>query len=193
MTALSARVAFLEAGAGDAWPSVAVPVRRYRLAEQVAPPGEPRMLRFLVAETGTAVEAPPFRALTYDETDRVANLAASSAAPAGRDARADAPFVFAVGYRVPDHDGDELDRWYREEHNDILFTCPDWWLVRRFRLAAAGSAADDAATHLALHYLGDAGAIRSAAIDRARATPWRQRLAARPWYRGEFRLLRRAE
>ena len=37
-------------------------------------------------------------------------------------------------------------------------------------------------THLMLHYLNDETALSSAALEKARASEWRRRLAAEPWF-----------
>ena len=97
----------------------------------------------------------------------------------------DAGVVYPVLFRVPAEREREFDAWYDEEHLDILLRCPHWPACRRFRIR---DPKPDGWTHLALHYLTDLRALESPERDAARSTPWRARLAAEPWFRGEYRV-----
>ena len=69
-----------------------------------------------------------------------------------------------------------------EEHSPMLLKCPEWKAVRRFEITDGDP---QPWTHLALHYLSDAdAALSSAERDAARATDWRKKLAAEPWFQG---------
>ena len=43
--------------------------------------------------------------------------------------------------------------------------------------------------HIALHYLHNLRALESKERDKARATPWRERLAGHAWFKGDYRVL----
>ena len=97
----------------------------------------------------------------------------------------EADIVYPVFFKVPAEREREFNAWYDDEHMDILLRCPYWPACRRFRIR---NAAPDGWTHLALHYLTDLRALESPERDAARATPWRDRLAAEPWFKGEYRV-----
>lgn len=101
-----------------------------------------------------------------------------------------APIAYPVFFPVPAEREDAFNRWYDEEHLGILLGCPQWLACRRFKLATPHPSGY---THLALHYLAGIEALSSAERDRARATPWRDRLAAEDWFRGEYRVLHRID
>ena len=65
----------------------------------------------------------------------------------------------------------------------MLLECADWLAARRLRIAD-GEPADW--THLTLHYLADRRALDSPERARARATPWRTRLAQESWFKGAY-------
>ena len=95
------------------------------------------------------------------------------------------PIFYAVFFGVPTARADEFGRWYEEEHLPLLFGCEQWLGCRRFRLE---SPHPDGYTHLALHYLADLRALQSPQRDAARKTPWRNRLVAEGWFKGEYRV-----
>lgn len=104
------------------------------------------------------------------------------AAHAG-EAPIDAPCLYAVFFQVPAERARDFDAWYEQDHLPILLECKDWLMCRRFRIA---DGAPGKWTHLALHYLRDAAALDSPERARARATPWRDKLAAEPWFKGHY-------
>lgn len=106
-------------------------------------------------------------------------------APGVDDRIFDAPILYPVFFRVPADRETEFNAWYVEEHLPILLRCPYWPACRRFRIVEAPA---DSWTHMALHYLTDLRALESAERTEARATPWRARLAAEEWFRGEYRV-----
>lgn len=100
----------------------------------------------------------------------------------------EAPIAYPVFFAVPAQEAGEFNDWYEQEHLGILFGCSSWLACRRFEIAGTHP---KGWTHLALHYLADASALRSPERTAARATPWRERLALRPWFRGDYRVLHR--
>lgn len=103
---------------------------------------------------------------------------------AGEDA-VDAAIVYPAFLRVPQDRLQEIDRWYDEEHLPILLSCPQWVMARRFRITAARGTHYN---HVALHYLTDLRALQSPQRDRARDTPWRDKLMAEGWFAPEYRV-----
>jgi hypothetical protein len=99
------------------------------------------------------------------------------------DAIFDADILYPVFFRVPPAREAEFDRWYDEEHLDMLLRCPYWPACRRYRVQNPGAGAW---THVALHYLTDLRALESPERAAARSTPWRARLDQEAWFRGEY-------
>ena len=92
-----------------------------------------------------------------------------------------APVLYAVWFSVPAHAAATLEAWYREEHIPLLMEEPRWRAAVSYRIAAGDPAH---LTHLTLHYLESAGALKSPVRQRARGTPWQQRLSQEPWFKG---------
>lgn len=109
-------------------------------------------------------------------------------APAADPAILEADFLYPVIFNVPTERQAEFERWYVEEHLGILLACPYWQMCRRFKVI---DPAPGSPTHIALHYLTDLRALESAERTRARSTPWRNRLAAEDWFRGDYRVYHR--
>ena len=97
----------------------------------------------------------------------------------------EAAVAYPAFLRVPDDRAAELNQWYDEEHLPILLTCRQWVMTRRFRATAAHGLDWN---HLALHYLTDVRALQSPERERARGTPWRDRLVAQGWFAAEYRV-----
>ena len=106
-------------------------------------------------------------------------------APAVDDSIFEADILYPVFFRVPAGRETEFNAWYDEEHLGILQRCPYWPACRRYRIRHPGA---DSWTHIALHYLTDLRALESAERTEARSTPWRARLAAEDWFRGDYRV-----
>jgi hypothetical protein len=100
----------------------------------------------------------------------------------------DAPFVYPVFFRVPPEREAEFDSWYDTEHLPILLRCAHWPMCRRFKVSDPGP---ESPTHIALHYLTSLQALESDERTQARTTPWRDRLAREPWFKGEYRVYHR--
>jgi hypothetical protein len=94
-----------------------------------------------------------------------------------------ASVLYAVFFLVPPARVAEFDSWYAEDHVPLLLGDPRWIGTRRFDIL-------DGAPHgynrLALHYLADRLVLDSEARAKARATPWRARLAQEPWFQGKY-------
>jgi hypothetical protein len=95
----------------------------------------------------------------------------------------DAAFLYAVWFTVPEDRLQDFDDWYEKDHIPLLMECEDWLMVRRFKVI---SGEPQPYNRLALHYLRDASALDAPARAKARATPWRARLAAESWFKGEY-------
>jgi hypothetical protein len=106
-------------------------------------------------------------------------------APTVDDSIFGADILYPVFFRVPADRETEFNAWYDEEHLGILQRCPYWPACRRYRIRHPSA---DSWTHIALHYLTDLRALESAERTEARNTPWRARLAAEDWFRGDYRV-----
>jgi hypothetical protein len=95
----------------------------------------------------------------------------------------DAAYLYAVFFAVPGERQAEFNDWYERDHVPTLLECRDWLMVRRFRIV---DGEPENWTHLALHYLADSGALSSPERERARASPWRARLAQENWFNGKY-------
>lgn len=148
---------------------------------------------YLLDDLG-ALATPAYRALKSDPAPRTAQMLAAvrgftryvgeEVACLQQDPGADAdvldsPYLYAVFFAVPEAREAEFGRWYDQEHGPLLLRHPAWRALRRYRLREA---AGGAWTHLTLHYLDDLAALESPERAAARATPWRERLAAEPWF-----------
>jgi hypothetical protein len=92
--------------------------------------------------------------------------------------------VMPVAISAPASAVDDIDRWYREEHNEMLLRCPDWVRVRRYAIESIEGAAW---SRLALHELSSGDVLQSDEVRAAMATPWRRRLATQPWFLSDGR------
>ncbi len=97
----------------------------------------------------------------------------------------DAPLVYPVWFEVPEESLADFDAWYDLDHVPLLMGCKDWLMVRRFRVV---DGEPTRANRLALHYLADRSALDSPERAAARQTPWRDRMAALPWFKGTYGL-----
>ena len=100
----------------------------------------------------------------------------------------EAAIAYPVFFRVPADHETEFNAWYDDEHLGILLRGEYWRMCRRFRIRNPDPASW---THIALHYLTDLRALESPERTEARSTPWRIRLAAEPWFKGEYRVYHR--
>lgn len=100
----------------------------------------------------------------------------------------DAALLYAVFFQVPEDRLAEFDAWYEQDHVPLLMESPDWLMVRRFAITDGEPVPFN---RLALHYLGSMDAMSSPAREKARATPWRAKLAAEPWFKGSYKVFAR--
>ncbi|MBS7542830.1 DUF4286 family protein [Ancylobacter oerskovii] len=94
-----------------------------------------------------------------------------------------APVLYAVFFTVPEDSLAEFDAWYCDDHVPLLLSDPRWIGTRRF---AIRDGIPEGYNRLALHHLADRKVLDSEAREKARATPWRARLAQQPWFRGNY-------
>jgi hypothetical protein len=97
----------------------------------------------------------------------------------------DTPILYAVWFTVPEAETAEFDAWYDQDHTPLLMASPHWKMVRRF---AVVDGEPEKYNRLALHYLSDMAAMTGPERDAARATPWRARMAEKPWFKGSYRV-----
>lgn len=99
-----------------------------------------------------------------------------------------AAVLYAVWFSVPQDRLSAFDDWYNQDHVPLIMKCDDWRMVRRFEVI---SGEPQPYNRLALHYLRDVAALDSPERAEARATPWRARLAAEPWFKGDYAVFNR--
>jgi hypothetical protein len=98
-------------------------------------------------------------------------------------------WMLPIPYEVPTDEVATLDRWYEEEHTELLLRCPAWLRVRRF---AVDTVAGAAWNRLLVHDLATGGVLEAPEVVASMRTPRRLALAARPWFlAGGRRPLRR--
>lgn len=71
----------------------------------------------------------------------------------------------------------DLDAWYVEEHEEMLFRSPAWRRIRRFRIESATGP-----ERLVVHDVADPGVLRSPELRVAMDTPRRRALARTDWF-----------
>jgi hypothetical protein len=131
-----------------------------------------------------AAFGPDHELITASERFAADSIGGRCAAGAG-DAVLEADVLYPVFFAVPPEREQEFNAWYDEEHMDVLQRCPYWPMCRRYRIR---DPRPGGWTHVALHYLTDLRALESPERDQARSTPWRDRLAAEHWFKGEYRV-----
>jgi hypothetical protein len=100
----------------------------------------------------------------------------------------DAPILYAVFFDVPAERQADFDAWYATDHVPLLMEETQWLGVRRFEIL---DGAPERFNRMALHYLAGKGALESEARKKARATPWRAKLAEEPWFKGRYLIFSR--
>lgn len=88
--------------------------------------------------------------------------------------------VMLVAFDVPADLTDEVDRWYDEEHINLLMRADGWLRARRFRVPR--SEGGPRWTSLAFHELRDISVMASPERAYARSTPWRAELEKGEWF-----------
>jgi hypothetical protein len=92
-------------------------------------------------------------------------------------------FAYSVLFTVPEEREAEFNDWYDSEHVPLLLGNEQWLGCRRYRIV---DGAPDTFTHLAIHHLADLSALEGPERAAARATEWRAKLAAEPWFKGTY-------
>lgn len=100
----------------------------------------------------------------------------------------DPPLLYAVWFNVPTDRLADFDAWYEQDHAPILMKCAQWLGIRRFDIVDGDPVPFN---RLAIHYLADRAALDSPERAEARATPWRARIAAEPWFAGSYKVFER--
>ncbi|WP_068086382.1 hypothetical protein [Novosphingobium rosa] len=99
--------------------------------------------------------------------------------------------IMLVAFNAPDDVTPELERWYEQEHIDLLMRAPGWLRARRYRVKSHSGG--PAWTSMAFHELADMSVMESPERAFARSTPWRAELEKGAWFqsagRGVFRAL----
>lgn len=131
-------------------------------------------------------EGPASAHALVDSRERfVADSIGGRTAPGANPNILEADILYPVFFGVPPAREQEFNAWYDEEHMDLLLRCPYWQMCRRYRVRAPAAGGW---THVAFHYLTDLRALESPQRDQARSTPWRDRLAKEPWFKGDYRV-----
>ena len=100
-----------------------------------------------------------------------------------------ADWMLPIPYEAPADELATLDRWYEEEHVEMLLRCPAWLRVRRY---AVDTVAGAEWNRLVLHDLTDGDVLQAPEVVASMRTPRREALAKRPWFlAGGRRPLRR--
>ncbi|KAF1355249.1 Alpha/Beta hydrolase protein [Delphinella strobiligena] len=74
----------------------------------------------------------------------------------------------------PGKSGSEIDKWYNEEHIDMLSKVPGWLRTRRFVTAAIDK--KDAVEYLALHEFSPKNGLEGKEYEAAITTPWSKKI-----------------
>ncbi|MEX2453191.1 MAG: hypothetical protein WD470_00715 [Rhodospirillaceae bacterium] len=98
----------------------------------------------------------------------------------GVDEAMGADVVIGVFLTVPEARADEFVEWYETEHTPILLGNALWRMARHMRVVDANPSPF---THMVVHYVDDEAVLSCDELKAARATDWRNRLAAEDWFR----------
>ncbi|KAJ7091341.1 hypothetical protein B0H15DRAFT_229218 [Mycena belliarum] len=100
-------------------------------------------------------------------------------------------YVWVVSLEVASEGEDDLDRWYKEEHMDLLSKVPGWKRGRRYRLVdfdqRGGLSEAPVCKHLTLHEFDNKDFMATPEFKRATSTEWQARVLAK-FVRKEVRL-----
>ncbi|EMC93657.1 hypothetical protein BAUCODRAFT_114165 [Baudoinia panamericana UAMH 10762] len=95
------------------------------------------------------------------------------------DSKGPAPVQVAVSVRLPEADADEFNKWYEEEHIEMLSKVPGWLRTRRFKLEVGGLMGMPPAGQvelLAVHDYEAKNGLNGPEHKAAAATPWRAKV-----------------
>jgi len=131
-----------------------------------------------LGDTAPTMQAPPAPPPRVSLRLDLAELTYEKLQPGTRDPL-DVGILYSVRFKVPPDWADEFDRWYEEEHLEMIYGSRQWSMSRRYRIVESAPGGD---THLALHYLSDARGLDAPQAKAARITPWRNRLVTQRWF-----------
>ena len=97
-----------------------------------------------------------------------------------------APATVAVSMRLDESDFDEFNRWYEEEHTNMISKAPGWIRTRRFKMLVGGINGMPPAgqvEHLAVHDFKQPPDLKGAEFAAAMSTPWRNQIASKIHWR----------
>lgn len=95
------------------------------------------------------------------------------------DIDAKAKFLLPISMPTPLEELEELDRWYCEEHVGLLLRSSNWHAIERYEVKEISNGGW---TRLMLHGVGSSTVFEDPLVREAVTTPWRNRLAERPWF-----------
>ena len=167
----------------------------FHSAQRYVAPGTRHYLAIYEMDSASVLQSPPYQEVKNNPSERTRWMLRSvrgftryigrtigQHGPSGIELLS-SPVLYAVFFQVPPASVTEFDQWYAEDHVPLLLGDQKWIGTRRFEIV-------DGAPHqynrLALHYLADRLVLDSEARAKARATPWRDRLAQQPWFKGRY-------
>ena len=158
--------------------------QRFAAGSDMSPPGASEMLRFRSVEgaahdasvayftDAAALPATPERASVRQWACRQV----SDSGPSAEVARV----LMIVAFDVPAERATMVDRWYDEEHIQLLCRAPGWLRARRYQTVHFSGGLRY--TSLALHELRSVSVLDSAERAYARSTAWRAAMQDEPWF-----------
>jgi hypothetical protein len=170
----------------------------FRSAQRYIAPGTRHYLAIYEMESASVLQSPPYQEVKNNPSERTRRMLRSVGGftryigdQIGVQIKQtlpeiepiDAEYVYAVFFAVPRERQEEFNDWYERDHVPTLLECKDWLMVRRFRIIEGEP---EKWSHLALHHLCNSGALSSPERERARASPWRARLAQESWFNGKY-------
>ena len=96
------------------------------------------------------------------------------------------PVTRTVSLRINESDLDEFNRWYEEEHIDMMSKVPGWLRTRRFLMQIGGIQGMPPAGHveiLAVHDFSENDALDGPDWKAATSTPWRNKMIEKALWR----------
>lgn len=112
---------------------------------------------------------------TFESLDRKIYSTISSRG----DFKGHAPVTVAVSLRIKESDLDEVNRWYDEEHLDMLSKVPGWLRTRRFKMIVGGMSGmppPGQVEILAVYDYKNADGLEGSERKAALSTPWTQKI-----------------
>lgn len=98
------------------------------------------------------------------------------------ESRGPAPVTASMSMRVSEADLEDFDKWYEEEHIDMITKVPGWLRTRRFRMVIGGLQGMPPAGQvecLAVHDFSSKAGLASPEMKAASDTPWRNKVVSK--------------